>query len=76
MQLSTEPAMRGRVMAIYMAIFAGGTPLGAPIVGWVADKFGPRWGLGVGSAAGVVATLVGLLYLAPWRPSVQTPAEK
>src|ERR1043166_7614536 len=37
-QLSTDPAMRGRVIAIMMAIFAGGTPLGAPIVGWVADR--------------------------------------
>jgi MFS family permease len=44
-QLSTAPAMRGRVMAILLAISAGGTPLGAPIVGWVADTFGPagRW---------------------------------
>jgi MFS family permease len=62
-QLSTDPAMRGRVIAIMMAIFAGGTPLGAPIVGWVADHYGPRWGLGVGSAAGVVATAIGLVYL-------------
>ncbi|HEY6220878.1 MAG TPA: MFS transporter [Gemmatimonadaceae bacterium] len=63
-QLSTDPAMRGRVLAILMAIFAGGTPLGAPIVGWVADRFGPRWSLGVGSAAGIVSTLIGLWYLA------------
>ena len=42
-QLSTEPAMRGRVMAILLAIALGGTPIGAPIVGWVADTFGPRW---------------------------------
>jgi MFS family permease len=40
-QLSTEPAMRGRVIAILLAIALGGTPLGAPIVGWVADHFGP-----------------------------------
>ena len=53
MQLSTEPAMRGRVMAIRLAIALGGTPIGAPIVGWVADRFGPRWALGVGAAAGV-----------------------
>ena len=37
MQTSTEPAMRGRVMAILLAIALGGTPIGAPIVGWVAD---------------------------------------
>jgi Transmembrane secretion effector len=43
MQLSTEPVMRGRVMALRLAIGVGATPIGAPIVGWVADAFGPRW---------------------------------
>jgi MFS family permease len=66
-QLSTEPAMRGRVLAILLAIALGGTPIGAPLVGWVADTFGPRWGLGVGAAAGVGAALVGLGYLARYR---------
>jgi MFS family permease len=63
MQTSTEPTMRGRVMAMRLAIALGGTPLGAPIVGWVADRFGPRWALGVGAAAGVSAAMVGLVYL-------------
>ena len=62
-QLSTDPAMRGRVMAMLLAITLGGTPVGAPIVGWIADTFGPRWALGVGSAGGFVAALVGLRYL-------------
>ncbi|MDB5804964.1 MAG: pimH [Betaproteobacteria bacterium] len=66
-QLSTEPAMRGRVMAIYLAIALGGTPIGAPIVGWVADTWGPRWALGVGAAAGFAAALVGIFYLAKYR---------
>lgn len=61
-QFRTEPAMRGRVMAIYMAVFLGGTPLGAPMVGWVADTLGPRWALGVGACAGFAATLVALAY--------------
>ena len=61
MQLSTEPAMRGRVMALRVAIALGGTPIGAPIVGWIADAFGPRWALGVGAAAGFAAALVGLI---------------
>jgi MFS family permease len=63
-QLSTEPPMRGRVMAILLAIALGGTPLGAPIVGYVADRFGARWALGVGAAAGLGAALVGALLLA------------
>ena len=67
MQLSTEPAMRGRVMAIRLAIALGGTPIGAPIVGWVADRFGPRWALGVGAAAGVSAAIVMIHYLAKHR---------
>ncbi len=67
MQLSTERVMRGRVMAIRLAIALGGTPIGAPLVGWVADRFGPRWALGVGAAAGLVAALVALHYLAMHR---------
>ena len=63
MQLSTDPVMRGRVMAIRLAIALGCTPIGAPIVGWVADHFGPRWSLGLGAAAGFAAALVGLQYL-------------
>jgi MFS family permease len=66
-QLSTEPAMRGRVLAILLAIALGGTPIGAPIVGWVADTFGPRWALGVGALAGFAAAGVGLRYLAKYR---------
>jgi MFS family permease len=66
-QLSTAPAMRGRVMAIVMAIALGGTPVGAPIVGWVADTFGPRWALAVGAAAGLAAAAIGVRYLQKYR---------
>lgn len=58
MQLSTEPAMRGRVMALRLGIALGGTPIGAPIVGWIADHPGPRWSLGVGAASGFIAAVV------------------
>jgi len=60
-QLGTDAAMRGRVMAIYLAIAMGSTPLGAPIVGWVADAAGARWALAVGAAAGLGAALLGWL---------------
>jgi len=63
-QLSTDPSMRGRVIAILLAIALGGTPIGAPIVGWVADTFGPRWALGVGAAAGFAAAAVAINYRA------------
>ena len=62
-QLWTEPVMRGRVMAIYMAIAMGCTPLGAPLVGWIADRFGPRWSLAVGAASGFAAAIVSVAYL-------------
>ena len=66
-QLSTEPAVRGRVVAILLAIALGGTPIGAPIVGWVADTFGPRWALGVGAVSGFAAAIVGTHYLVKYR---------
>jgi MFS family permease len=58
MQLSTEPAMRGRVMALRVSIALGATPVGAPIVGWVANHFGPRWSLALGAGAAFTAALV------------------
>jgi len=63
MQLSTEPVMRGRVMALRVGVALGGTPIGAPIVGWVADHLGPRWALGVGAASGIAAAGVAVYYL-------------
>jgi MFS family permease len=68
-QMSTAPEMRGRVMAILLAIALGGAPLGAPFVGFVADHFGPRWSLGVGAAAGLGAALVGVYYLVTYGPT-------
>jgi MFS family permease len=67
-QLSTDPSMRGRVIAILLAIALGGTPIGAPVVGWVADTFGPRWALGVAAAAGFAAAAVAIGYQAKRRP--------
>ena len=68
MQLSTEPAMRGRVMALRVGIALGGTPIGAPIVGWVANHCGPRWALGVGAASGFAAAIVAVIALACRAP--------
>jgi MFS family permease len=62
-QSTTDPVMRGRVMALYMAIFMGGTPIGAPLVGWVANVAGPRWSMGVAAASGVLAALIGLVWI-------------
>jgi MFS family permease len=62
-QLSVEPAMRGRVMALYMAVFMGGTPLGSPLIGWIGSAWGPRWTILVGSVATGLAVLAAMLYL-------------
>ncbi|MDE1893457.1 MAG: MFS transporter [Xanthomonadaceae bacterium] len=66
-QMTTAPAVRGRVIAIVLAIAMGGTPIGAPIVGRVADSLGPRWALALAGASGFGAALVGARYLARHR---------
>ncbi|MDI1289523.1 MAG: MFS transporter [bacterium] len=66
-QMTTEPEMRGRVVAILLAVVLGGTPIGAPLVGWIADTFGPRWAIGVGAAAGIGAGLIGIYYLVKYQ---------
>ncbi|HSF98585.1 MAG TPA: MFS transporter [Ornithinibacter sp.] len=50
-QTRVAPEMRGRVMALYLAIFMGGTPVGAPLIGWISEVFGPRWTIGIGAVA-------------------------
>ena len=62
-QLAVEPTMRGRVMALYMAIFLGGTPIGAPVLGWIGDLWGPRWTLAIGAIACGLAVVAAGLYL-------------
>jgi MFS family permease len=59
-QLGVAATMRGRVMALYLVCFMGGTPLGAPLIGWLAGAAGPRWGMVGGGlvcvlSAGVLA---------------------
>ena len=63
-QMGTDPAMRGRVMALYMMVFMGGSPIGAPIAGWITDAYGVRAGLAVGGAIAAAAALVIGLVLA------------
>src|SRR4051794_38475190 len=57
LQLAVEPALRGRVMALYSVVFLGSTPIGAPIAGWLAGVAGPRSTLVM---AGVAALIGGL----------------
>jgi len=62
-QTTTDPALRGRVLALYMAILMGGTPIGSPIVGWVAAEFGPRTAIMLGAVAAAVAFAIGFGWL-------------
>ncbi|MFF8372494.1 MFS transporter [Streptomyces lydicus] len=54
-QLTTAPDMRGRVLSVYFLVLLGGTPLGAPLIGWIAQTFGARYGLVLGGVAGLLA---------------------
>jgi MFS family permease len=60
-QLATSPEMRGRVMGIYMLVFTGGTPLGAPLVGWMSELGGPRTGVVLSGAFVLVGTALAVL---------------
>jgi MFS family permease len=59
--------MRGRVVAIMLAVGLGGTPIGAPLIGMVGDAYGPRWAVAVGAASGVAALGVGVYYVVRYR---------
>jgi len=85
MQLTVAPELRGRVMALYLMIFMGGTPIGSPIVGWVGETFGARWTLIGGGAMTILGTLLAVLIfsrsqglklqrapLRTWRAASQT----
>ncbi len=69
LQLAVEPSMRGRVMALYSIVFLGSTPIGAPLVGWIAELAGPRAGLVLGAAAALLAAAGGALAYSRLRPA-------
>ena len=64
LQLAAGDALRGRVMALYSVVFLGSTPIGAPLVGWLAEVADPRAGMAVGGAA---AMLVAVWAQAAWQ---------
>jgi MFS family permease len=61
LQLNSDPSMRGRVMSLWSTAFLGSTVIGAPAIGWVADRFSPQWALAIGALAAVAAGVYGLL---------------
>ena len=60
-QLRVDPAQRGRVMALYMMVLLGGTPIGAPLLGWVGEVLGARWTLIGGGALTVLGVILSVL---------------
>ena len=68
-QLAAAPAMRGRVMALYILVFLGGTPFGAPVIGALAQAFGPRSSLLIGGLVSAGAALGLALYLMRRAPA-------
>jgi MFS family permease len=63
LQVSTDDKFRGRVMAIFSTVVIGGTPLGSPLTGFVANTFGPRWAVAVAAFGGLSAAIIGLLWM-------------
>ncbi len=57
-QMGTEASIRGRVMALYVLVFMGTTPVGAPVVGWVGEAFGPRTAIWTGGLLTLIAAIV------------------
>lgn len=63
LQTESTPAMRGRVMALWAMAMLGSTPIGGPIVGWIGEHIGARWGLAVGGIAVLLAAGIGAMTL-------------
>jgi MFS family permease len=62
-QIRSDPSMRGRVLALQAIVFLGSTPIGAPIVGYVSQHYGARYGLAIGALAGLAAAAFGFFML-------------
>ncbi|MCA5892995.1 MFS transporter [Isoptericola sp. NEAU-Y5] len=72
LQVSSDPVMRGRVMALYIMVFQGATPVGAPLVGWIGEAWGPRWSILVGSIATFAVALAATVWaVRRWRLRVR-----
>ncbi|MBA3724088.1 MAG: MFS transporter [Candidatus Levybacteria bacterium] len=73
LQIKSLPEMRGRVMSLWTVAFLGTTPIGAPIIGWIGENAGPRWALGVGGLAAIVAGSLAYLLIKRDEEQVITP---
>ena len=72
MQTHSDPAVRGRVMGIYLFIFLGGTPFGSLLIGWMTEAFGVRQTV---AACGGISLAAALTIWAVYRDRVNEPAD-
>lgn len=70
LQLTSRPDMRGRVMALHGIVFLGSTPFGAPLIGWISETFGPRFGLAIGGGLSLAAAVGAALFVK--RTAIET----
>ncbi|MEJ2579529.1 MAG: MFS transporter [Kineosporiaceae bacterium] len=75
-QVTTPAGMRGRVMALYMAVLMGGTPVGSPLVGWIGGRFGARWTILVGSFAALLVAAVAVWQVSRGRIPAPPPVDE
>ena len=73
LQLAVEPAMRGRVMALYSVVFLGSTPIGGPLAGWLSEAYDPRVALLLAAGAGIAAAWAARVSFARMRARPQGP---
>ena len=71
-QTSTDPAIRGRVMGLYLLIFMGGTPFGSPLIGATTDLIGIRPTIAL---CGGIALLASLIIWFKYKNRVELPAD-
>lgn len=74
-QMGSAPEYRGRVMSIYVAIFLGGTPLGAPAIGWLGEVLGPRASVLIAAVA-TGLTVLGVLAYFRWHDGLRIHLER
>lgn len=63
LQMNSDPHLRGRVMVLWSMSYLGSTAVGGPLIGWVGEHAGPRWSLGVGGLAAIVAAALGSIII-------------
>jgi MFS family permease len=74
-QIRATPTMRGRVLALQAMVFLGSTPIGGPLLGWICEEFGARYGVAVGAVAGLSAGAWGLSVARRDSPAPLTSSE-